>query len=619
MTASTSSDPAALHERVPGVYFKPRPRAPEPPAVRTDVVGFIGFEPRVRDASPPSRLDGPAGHRFAVDVAAFQLVVGPTRALVARTPGLLLAAGPGPAPIADGQAIAYAVVAAEKAGALRLLVAAGDPTEDRFEVPPSDAAVTVRVEAAFLADGDPPALARARAWTRIADVVVRRRGGSIRLDVRPRLALTRCEDWNDFLLAFGAPRDDGTLLAPAVRAYFANGGGRCFVATVRRPDLTDPDGLRRARQEMVGDRGSSEAEATGLERLLLVDEVSVVDVPDLYARRVDVEIRPVRLPARDVEAGFIPCAKVLGPPSASSARGRRAEGDPLFAEADVRAAQEAMLLRCVPERWRVLLLLSVPLARGASGRFDPPSDQDAQRWRDGFDALVKGAPGLEPEEMSVAALYWPWVLEQERVDAPVVARPPSPLAAGVIARRDRARGPHVAPANETLRGVVGLSWPITDEVHGRLYIPPPDRGGRAVPGINVLRPFPGYGIQVWGARTLSTETWLRHLPVRRCLSAIERRVKVALDGVAFEPHTPLLWIQVTHLVLGVLLPIFDAGALRGERPEQAFFIRCDSSVNPPEQVREGRLVCEVGVAIAAPAEFLIFRIGRREGIVEVVE
>jgi phage tail sheath protein FI len=221
--------------------------------------------------------------------------------------------------------------------------------------------------------------------------------------------------------------------------------------------------------------------------------------------------------------------------------------------------------------------------------------------------------------MSCAALYWPWVLYQQRVDDPVLELPPSPYAAAIIARRDLARGPQISAANETLRDVVGLTASFGDEVHGALYDPDVDALGLPVPAINVLRAFPGYGIQVWGARTLSTEEYLRYLAVRRTLTAIELRMKAALDLLVFEPNHPALWLQITQTAFGVLLPLFDSGALRGERPEEAFFVRCDGRVNPPDGIERGELLVEVGVAVAAPAEFIVFRVGRREGVIEVLE
>jgi phage tail sheath protein FI len=169
-----------------------------------------------------------------------------------------------------------------------------------------------------------------------------------------------------------------------------------------------------------------------------------------------------------------------------------------------------------------------------------------------------------------------------------------------------------------LKQVVALSASFDDVAHGALYSPEPDANG-PVPSLNVLRSFPGFGIQVWGARTLSTERHLRFLSVRRTLTAIELRMKAALDMLVFEPNTPHLWIQITQIAFGVLFPIFESGALRGERPEEAFYIRCDESINPPESSALGQLFIEVGVAIVAPMEFIVFRLGRREGVVEVVE
>jgi hypothetical protein len=256
-----------------------------------------------------------------------------------------------------------------------------------------------------------------------------------------------------------------------------------------------------------------------------------------------------------------------------------------------------MLVRILPERWRVLLLLTAPFDH------DPPR---ALAHRHRFRALLGAG-----EELSAAAFYFPWVLSQERVGAPVRELPPTAFAAGVIARRDLARGPHVSPANETLTGVVGLTRAIDDELHGAFNQSPNN--------INVLRTFPGYGVQIWGARTLSEEKWLRYLAVRRCLSAIERRAFVSLQPAVFEPNTVFLWVQVTHILLGILLDVYEGGALRGDDAARAFYVRCDSSNNPPEAIARGELLAEVGVAIAAPAEFIVFRIGRKEGVVEVVE
>jgi phage tail sheath protein FI len=177
----------------------------------------------------------------------------------------------------------------------------------------------------------------------------------------------------------------------------------------------------------------------------------------------------------------------------------------------------------------------------------------------------------------------------------------------------------VAPANEQALGVVGTTHVLTDADHRELYDAaesPATPMGRA---INVFRPFPTRGIELWGSRTLADDQCLRHLPVRRGLSAIERQAAASLAEVVFEPNSPVLAIRVTQMMATLLLRLFDAGALRGATPEEAFTVRCDDEVNPPEAVAEGQFVCEVSVAIAAPSEFIVFRLAMRDQAIQVVE
>ena len=625
---------AATTYHVPGVYYEPQPRAPEAVPVRTDVVGFIGFDPRVVNGSTPATLtwapgfpppSPPAGHAFRVNVASFRLATRKVRGTVPAATDLVLSQSAVAIPILSGQSIVYALVAREDAGRVVLEVAHGTADASGLEQPPDDAAIK-------LALGLPPSDWR---YLRLFDVTVRRELNAVFVTSRPsaEIALTRCDDFRDYLLAFGPPPDDGTLLGRAVRAYFANGGRRCWVATLRRPGFEDAEELTKVLDDMVGTPGSSELEATGLERLLLVRDVVAVDVPDLYALRVDHAAHTIPLPPSEREACFVPCTSI--PPKGTATTDERFpawtpifESSPPFKGAlplnDVFRTQASLLARCVAERWRVLLLLSVPLLPDAgAGPYVPPTASDARAWLLQFDASLKAKPNApsigDTDDFSCAALYWPWVMTQETVDAPIVTLPPSAYAAAILARRDLSRGPQVSPAAETLREVVGLTGTFDDKVHGELYDPDIDAAGLAVPSVNVLRAFPGYGIQLWGARTLSTETWLRFLSVRRTLTAIELRMRAALELLVFEPNRPALWLQVTQAAFAVLLPIFESGALRGSRPEEAFYVRCDARVNPPEAIARGELIVEVGVAVAAPAEFIVFRVGRREGVIEVLE
>src|SRR6185436_19492861 len=248
---------AALYH-VPGVYYEPQPRAPETPVVRTDVAGFIGFDPRVRNGTTPSTLLGSpaAGHAFRVDVSGFQLVLGEVRGAVPATRDFVLSESPvPPLPMADGESLVYALIVRETGGAFSLAAAPGTAASSGGERPPDDGAVALAL-----------GLTAADRRVRIADVTVRREADAVFVTARPAppLAITRCDDFRDYVLAFGDPPDDGTLLAPAVRAFFANGGRRCWVATLRRPDFEDQEELAKAREDMVGLAGASELEATGL-------------------------------------------------------------------------------------------------------------------------------------------------------------------------------------------------------------------------------------------------------------------------------------------------------------------------------------------------------------------
>ncbi|MDR3698754.1 MAG: phage tail sheath subtilisin-like domain-containing protein [Candidatus Sulfopaludibacter sp.] len=587
---------------VPGVYYEPRPRAQPRPVPRTDVVGFIGFEPRVRDGATPTQLFGspPTGHAFRVDIISFLLppeLAGGARLTAPAVTDLLLSESVVSIPIVPGGSIKYALVAAWDASRnVQWLVVAGPPSA----FPNSPAAT----------DEDIAAAAGGLKWLRIADIHVRRSsdGASVFPAVLPALPPARCNDWNDFALRFGGlpAVDDGTLLARAVRAFFANGGARCYIGAIRRPRFDDSAGLESALGDLVGIAGSSERDATGLERLLCIFEVAIVDAPDLYSRIVDPAARTAPVPRPASDACFRVCSAIAGPRTAVSAAGNYAAGGPVFADAGVLATQQAMLVRCAPERWRVLLLLTAPVALDPlTGVFSGPTAARAVAWRQQLDGVV------DDLSASVAAFYHPWALTQDKVGTPVYELPPTALAAGIIARRDLARGPHIAPANESLVGVVGLSPTVDEATDAAIYAPPLN--------INPLRPFPGLGIQLWGARTLSGDLWMRYLPVRRCLSAIERKALAALRPLVFEPNTPLLWFQITQAVLAILVPVFDAGALRGDTPEQSYYVVCDATNNPPESIAAGQVLCEVGVAIAAPAEFIVFRVGRREGVVEVLE
>jgi hypothetical protein len=562
------------------------------------VAGFVGFEPRIRDGGSCLIGTPPAGHRFVVDVTGFHVRIPPTvrsapaaddpRLTVPANPGLVLSSASNSIPIAVGGSVVYSLVAIAKGQQADMRVVSGPPSTDQYAQPVSDAVIAEQSSGP---------------WVRVADAAIRLVGAEIRTSIIPRLAPVRCDDWEEYQYWHGVfDERDASFLARAVRAYFSNGGTRCHVATIRRVDPEDADSVLEAATDLMGLPGSSATEATGFERLLLIEEVAVIDLPDLYARR-QLAGPVLQLPPPDTGACFRPC----GPgPTAAVAAGPSQPGAPVFDDDQILEIQRALMVRAAAERWRVMLLLATPVEFDTErGDWASPSHRRASGWR----SALAGA--TDDAGSAATALYHPWLLAADREGGPLIELPPGGFTAGVIARRDLSRGPLVAPANEPILGAVALARPLNDRDQAALYGSPNH--------IDVVRAFTGLGLFLWGARTLSTDQWLQFVNVRRGLSAIERRMVSALRPLVFEPNTPALWFHVTQVALGVLLEQFQRGTLQGSTPEEAFYVRCDESDNPPQQVENGIMLCEVGVAIAAPAEFVVFRVGQSDELLSVVE
>jgi len=204
-----------------------------------------------------------------------------------------------------------------------------------------------------------------------------------------------------------------------------------------------------------------------------------------------------------------------------------------------------------------------------------------------------------------AALYFPRVLTPNPLDADtLMTLAPCGAVAGVMSRIDSAQGVWKAPAgvNATLQGVSGLSISMTDTETGVLN----------VAGINCLRVFPVYGPLVWGARTLAGAdgagaVW-KHISVRRLFLFIEQSINRGIQWVVFEANDELLWARVVDTVTHFLRAQWRQGALIGNTEAQAFFVACGRTTMTQDDILNGRLIMEIGIAPVRPAEFVIFRI-----------
>jgi uncharacterized protein len=230
-------------------------------------------------------------------------------------------------------------------------------------------------------------------------------------------------------------------------------------------------------------------------------------------------------------------------------------------------------------------------------------------------AVIDPPPGLNARQILVwrqetagydskyAALYYPWIKVFDPSSGQSQLVPPSGHVAGIWARNDFERGVHKAPANEVVRGAVDLEIQIT---RGEQDLLNPI-------GVNCIRAFPGRGIRVWGARTMSSDPAWRYLNVRRYFNYLEESILIGTQWVVFEPNDQHLWARIRRNVSAFLVNEWRSGALFGSRPEDAFYVKCDEETNPPESVDIGRVICQIGISPVKPAEFVIFRLAQFSG------
>ncbi len=204
-------------------------------------------------------------------------------------------------------------------------------------------------------------------------------------------------------------------------------------------------------------------------------------------------------------------------------------------------------------------------------------------------------------DSTYAAIYHPWLQMYDAGAKRSDFFPPSGSIAGIYARSDNERGVHKAPANEVVRGCTGLSCNYNT---GEQDILNPV-------GVNLIRAFPGRGIRVWGARTISSNGLWKYLNVRRLFIYVEESILANTNWVVFEPNSEALWARVKRTIETFLATCWRDGALAGTSPDQAFYVECGPTTMTQDDIDNGRLICEIGIAPVKPAEFVIFRITQK--------
>jgi uncharacterized protein len=199
-----------------------------------------------------------------------------------------------------------------------------------------------------------------------------------------------------------------------------------------------------------------------------------------------------------------------------------------------------------------------------------------------------------------AALYYPWVRVLDPLSQREIFTPPSGFVAGIYARNDVNRAVYKAPANEVVNLALGFER-FLNKAQQEVLNPE---------GVNCFRFFEGRGMRLWGARTISSDPEWKYVNLRRYFAYLERSLDKGTQWAVFEPNGEQLWANVRRTIQDFLLNEWQNGALLGDKPDKAFFVKCDRSTMSQNDLDNGRLICLVGVAPLRPAEFVIIRIGQ---------
>ncbi|HKG10703.1 MAG TPA: phage tail sheath subtilisin-like domain-containing protein [Gaiellaceae bacterium] len=465
----------------------------------------------------------------------------------------------------------------------------------------------------------------------------------------------RISNWTQFAKIYGDPANpdngpfmEGSYLAHSLYGYFANGGSMCWVVRVGKGDgapraqaalpaagdtsveayralakgnadgeisieLTEePTGGDKADStyKLVVTSGSEKEEFDGLS--LKKGKANIATKVNAASKLIKIEEagesipEELRVPASgkyalsvpSIPAGDLDASDFEGDVARRQGLGSIAALDEVTmlvmpdamtlaqngrGDAAIRDLQGKMIAHCEGMGDRMVILDA------------PPNmlPQDILDWRmntAGYDSKY-------------AALYYPWIEVMDPLSKSPMMIPPSGHVAGIWARTDTTRGVHKAPANEVVLGANGLAFQVTAA----------EQGGLNQNGINCIRAFPGRGIRVWGARTMSSDPEWRYVNVRRLFNYVSESIMRGTQWAVFEPNDQRLWMQLKISTTNFLTRVWRDGALFGSTPQQAFYVKCDAETNPPDVVEAGQVVVEVGIAPVKPAEFVIFRISQFTG------
>ncbi|UZM16223.1 phage tail sheath subtilisin-like domain-containing protein [Pseudomonas kielensis] len=211
---------------------------------------------------------------------------------------------------------------------------------------------------------------------------------------------------------------------------------------------------------------------------------------------------------------------------------------------------------------------------------------------DGENNAVPTAP--DSSVGAFAAVYYPWLKADWADDIP-----PSAAVAGAYCTVDRERGVWKAPANIELKGGVKPKYKVSDATQGHF------NRGKA---LNMIREFQDSGTLIWGSRTLEPDLDWRYVPVRRLFNSAEKDIKKTMQTMVFEPNNSFTWERVRGAIDNYLRKLWQEGGLLGNSEKEAYFVQIGKGLSMTEDdIKDGRMIVNVGMAAVRPAEFIILQ------------
>src|SRR5215212_431787 len=449
----------------------------------------------------------------------------------------------------------------------------------------------------------------------------------------------RVSNWTQFAKIFGDPNEpdngpfmEDAYLAHSVYGFFQNGGSLCWVVRVGAPE----NGAARAVAALpaAADKGVETFRAQALEGVDGGLKVDIEEEPTTEAEgkpgdttyklvvdggsagkeefegltlkkgrnnlatKVNAQSKLIKIEETGASLPEAQRVPALGSYTLSTPKMSADKLSTTDFEGDVAArrgmgglsAVDEVTMVLMPDAWALRSNGDDTAIRDLQGKMIAHCENMGDRM-----AILDPPPDLLPQEIlewrmntagydsKMSALYYPWIETMDPLTSRPIKIPPSGHVAGLWCRVDESRGVHKAPANEVVMGANGLAFQVTHA----------EQGGLNKVGINCIRAFPGRGIRVWGARTLSSDPEWRYINVRRLFNYISESIMEGTQWSVFEPNDQFLWLQLRNAVSSFLTRTWRSGALFGNSPAEAFFVKCDAETNPPDVIEAeiGRASC----------------------------